>query len=151
MLFVCTDSLMHRHNRFAKLVRLDILAWHSRYSVSGIGSIATLSILPPGFPGFFSSPLRPWLVTFWLSSIVTQIGATALISWKIWSAISWRARKRGSVEWAILRIFVESGALYSAGTVVVLVMYLLQTAAGTIVAGMLGQLSVRHMPEHIEH
>ncbi|KAI0033225.1 hypothetical protein K488DRAFT_85146 [Vararia minispora EC-137] len=106
-------------------------------AVTGIGSIATLCTLPPGFGTFFSAPLQPWLTAFWLFSALTQLGATSLLSYKIYSATAWRTR----AEWALIRVFVEAGIVYSLGTLTVLVLYLFRTAAGTIVAGMLGQLS----------
>ncbi|KZV63318.1 hypothetical protein PENSPDRAFT_758046 [Peniophora sp. CONT] len=111
-------------------------------TVSGIGSIVRLTtVIPTNQMDFFDSSLKAWLTAFWVLSVITQASATALVAWKIWSTISWRARAVGSREWHILLMFVESGALYSIGTILVLAFYLQGSNIGTIIAGMLGQLS----------
>ncbi|VDB98595.1 unnamed protein product [Peniophora sp. CBMAI 1063] len=110
-------------------------------AVSGIGSIVRLTLLPTNQMDFFDSSLKAWFTAFWVLSVFTQSGATALVAWKIWSTISWRARAVGSREWHVLLIFIESGALYSIGTILVLAFYLQGSNIGTIIAGMLGQLS----------
>ncbi|VDB98597.1 unnamed protein product [Peniophora sp. CBMAI 1063] len=110
-------------------------------AVAGIGSIVRLTSLPSDQATFFESSLKAWLTAFWVQSVVTQTVATGLIAWKIWSSISWRSKAVGSREWHALLVFVESGALYSIGTILVLAFYLRGSNIGTIVAGMLGQLS----------
>ncbi|KZV63320.1 hypothetical protein PENSPDRAFT_657401 [Peniophora sp. CONT] len=110
-------------------------------AISGIGSIVRLTTLPSDQAMFFESSLKAWLTAFWVQSVITQATATGLVAWKIWSTISWRAQAIGSREWHILLVFVESGALYSIGTILVLAFYLQGSNIGTIVAGMLGQLS----------
>ncbi|KZV63319.1 hypothetical protein PENSPDRAFT_758047 [Peniophora sp. CONT] len=110
-------------------------------AVCGIGSIVKLTALPANQAVFFESAIKAWLTAFWVQSAATQTIATGLIAWKIWSTISWRAKRFGSREWHALLVFIESGALYSGGTILVLVFYLLGSNIGTIVAGMLGQLS----------
>lgn len=132
--------------------------------VCGIGSIVKLTALPADQAVFFESTIKAWFTAFWVQSVVTQTIATGLIgarrlicgllnavntdlrpriAWKIWFTISWRVKRFGSREWHALLVFIESGALYSGGTILVLVFYLLGSNIGTIVAGMLGQLSVR--------
>ncbi|KZV63329.1 hypothetical protein PENSPDRAFT_213922 [Peniophora sp. CONT] len=110
-------------------------------AVSGIGSIVRLTTLPSNQTTFFESSLKAWLTAFWVQSVVTQTVATGLIAWKIWTSISWRSKAVGTREWHALLVFVESGALYSIGTILVLAFYLRSSNIGTIVAGMLGQLS----------
>ncbi|VDB98599.1 unnamed protein product [Peniophora sp. CBMAI 1063] len=110
-------------------------------AVAGVGSVIKLTTLPTDQVMFFESSLKAWLTAFWILSVVTQTFATGLIAWRIWSTISWRAQAVGSREWHALLVFVESGALYSIGTVLVLAFYLRGSEIGTIVAGMLGQLS----------
>jgi len=113
-------------------------------AVSGLGAIAKYaSMQSPHFEWSRHQPVGHWLLAFWTLSIVTQVSATALVSWKIWSTIAWRIRRVDSFEWAVILIIVESGALYSATTVVALVLYAINFLnACSIVLGMLGQISV---------
>lgn len=92
---------------------------------------------------FFSVSVQRWALAMWSLSIATQVSATLLIAWKIWSMHSGtvgphRRLKSISIGW----IVVESGAVLSFTHVLVLAFYQLKVAAAGIPSNMIGQLDV---------
>ena len=82
-------------------------------------------------------------MTLTVLSLVLQVGATALIAWRIISSISWSKRAGWTREWHALRIVVESGAIYGILTILSLVSFVLRMNFGTVVVDILVQMSVR--------
>ncbi|KAH8984388.1 hypothetical protein EDB86DRAFT_154470 [Lactarius hatsudake] len=88
----------------------------------------------------FLSRVHSWLVATWAFSIATQLGATLLIGYRIWKSIQWNSSKgfRAS-RLSALWILVESGALYSVTTI--LMLGFSSTNTGAIFVAALGQIS----------
>lgn len=85
-----------------------------------------------------------WAIATWSLSISIQVSATSIIAWVLWS-VHRESRKLHndrtivSVMWVIL----ESGAVLSTATVILLAFYVNQMTAGGIVVAFIGQLAVR--------
>jgi len=83
-----------------------------------------------------------WLIAFCILSLITQLGATSLIAWKIRPTTSSEGKPFIGSEWFAVRIFVESGALYSSLSVIAIVLVAVDTDAAAVAVGMLGQICV---------
>ena len=86
-----------------------------------------------------------WVLAFTSISLALQLGATGLIAWRIWTTINRHERILSRTrEWHALRIIVESGVVYGALTVLMLVFYLssLRAVTGGFNVGVVAQASV---------
>lgn len=84
-----------------------------------------------------------WALATWSLSISVQVSATSLIAWALWSVHRESGKLHNdrtivSVMWVIL----ESGAVLSTATVILLTFYVHHLTAGGIVVALIGQLSV---------
>jgi hypothetical protein len=63
----------------------------------------------------FLARAHNWLIATWCFSIATQFGATLMIGYRFWKFIRWNSTRNGirKSRLDVLRILVESGALYS--------------------------------------
>ena len=92
--------------------------------------------------------LRRWIITTWTLSIVVQCSVTALLSYRIWKnehhlqAISGHNNRSAPQHMAVIWTIVESGAIYSAATALLLLLYLLKMNAGAIIGNSIGQIAV---------
>lgn len=91
-----------------------------------------------------------YLLASWSLSIATQVSATALIAYRIWTyatripAHVVPADERERMDYmAVVWIVIESGAVYTASTIVLLVFFVLNTQASNVIGKALGQISVR--------
>lgn len=92
---------------------------------------------------FFSASVRNWALAMWSLSIATQVSATSLIAWKIWSAHHRAIGAHGNPRiTSVLWIVIESGAILSVAHVLVLAFYLDRVAVNGILNNMMGQLCV---------
>ncbi|KAH8987460.1 hypothetical protein EDB92DRAFT_1128834 [Lactarius akahatsu] len=107
--------------------------------VAGYTALVNLARLTPADTVFLSR-VHSWLIATWALSIATQLGATLLISYRIWKSIQWNSSKglRAS-RLSVLWILVESGALYSVTTTFLLGFS--STNTGAIFVASLGQIS----------
>ncbi|VDB92391.1 unnamed protein product [Peniophora sp. CBMAI 1063] len=111
--------------------------------ISGYTAMAHLAHLDP-FNAVFDIQVAQWIEATWCLSIATQILTTLLIGFKLIVAVR-EQRNIGLMQtsvylsafWAI----IESGALYSLTTVMLLAFYVRGWSAGAICAAILGQLS----------
>ncbi|KZV59760.1 hypothetical protein PENSPDRAFT_694865 [Peniophora sp. CONT] len=108
--------------------------------VTMVSALDHLGRLRPGI-AIFDPSLAGWILAFTLISLTLQVGATALIAWRIFSSVSWTNRQWWTREWHALRIVVESGAMYGILTVLSLVFFLLRVNFGAINIGVLVQIS----------
>jgi len=115
--------------------------------LAGIGGTIKMMQLSPditseGSLDVFFSQVKPWLAPYGLLSITTQVTATSLIAWKAWLILSASTVERSSgAEWFAVRVMLESGALCSGLTVIGVAFILADSAAGHLLAGMLGQIN----------
>ncbi|KIK54961.1 hypothetical protein GYMLUDRAFT_176450, partial [Collybiopsis luxurians FD-317 M1] len=109
-------------------------------SCKSIFNLKTLNGLNP----LFLSRVISWLTALWAISLTTQALCTLLIAGRIWwdtrisKVAGFGSRRQMSAAWTI----VESGAIYSICTVVLMTLFLLHTQAGAIIGDPLGQISV---------
>jgi len=80
-----------------------------------------------------------WLTASWCLSIATQFGATLLIGYRFWKSVQGTSKGIGASRLAILWILVESGALYSVTTI--LMLGFSRANVGAIIVTALGQIS----------
>ncbi|KAI0320389.1 hypothetical protein OF83DRAFT_1169332 [Amylostereum chailletii] len=106
-------------------------------SYAAIGNLAQLRSDDP----VFVSHLGDWLLAMWSLSIAVQVSATLLIAWKIWRTVSWRGMGARRNQLSVFWIIIESGALYSFSTILVLAFYSAKANCGAILGSILGQLS----------
>ena len=111
-----------------------------RYSVTGCTALAHLAPFTRA-GNVFLSRVHNWLIATWVLSLATQLGATLLISYKIWKSIQWNVQGLRASRLSVLWILVESGALYSITTAFLLGFS--STNTGGLFAVSLGQISVR--------
>ncbi|KAI0036341.1 hypothetical protein K488DRAFT_82138 [Vararia minispora EC-137] len=121
-------------------VVLPLIICSAATALCGFVGIASQGMLRSP-PNPVTSGAGALLVSFWCLSFITQAGVTSLIAWKIWSTIAWRTDRMTSLEWAVIRIVVESGAIYSAATIVALALYPHDPHACSVVSGLLAQIS----------
>ncbi|KAJ7026662.1 hypothetical protein C8F04DRAFT_1124802 [Mycena alexandri] len=108
-------------------------------TICGYVAISHLAHFSPVDPVFLAN-LGNWLLSTWCLSLVTQVGATLLIAYKIWATTSWGINKSSS-HMKVFWMVVESGAVYSFTTVILLSLYVAKENAGAIVGAALGQIS----------
>jgi len=131
--------VIHQRNWIVGLALL--LPWLGTIT-SGLGGVYICAQLPPGLDGVYSPVLAKWILAFTSLSLITQLSSTSLIAWKIWSTMSWRSKPDvGTHQWALLRIIVESCAIYSLGTILSLIFFELQVTSGSIDVAILAQIS----------
>ncbi|KAI0261167.1 hypothetical protein BC834DRAFT_972945 [Gloeopeniophorella convolvens] len=87
----------------------------------------------------FASRVHNWLLAYWSLSIATQFGATLLIGYRFWRAIQWHSKGIKASRMSVLWILVESGAMYSVTTIILLGFS--SSNSGAIPAAALGQIS----------
>ncbi|KAH9955932.1 hypothetical protein BC827DRAFT_1271286 [Russula dissimulans] len=104
-------------------------------AVSGFTGFTHLGRLDLSQTVFLPSVIN-WLTASWCLSIATQFGATLLIGYRVWKGTS---EGIGASRLAILWILVESGALYSVTTI--LMLGFSRTNIGAIIVTALGQIS----------
>lgn len=106
--------------------------------VSGYTALAHLARLN-STGSVFLTRVHNWLISTWVLSLATQLGATLLIGYKFWKSIRWHTKGIRASRLSILWILVESGALYSVTTLFLLGFS--STNTGAIFAAALGQIS----------
>ncbi len=115
------------------------------------GYIAT-SIIANGGDARWPLILK-YLLASWSLSIATQVVATCLIAFRIWSysatipahVVATTGKERPNYL-AIVWIIVESGLIYTVSTIILLVFFELNSQASNIIGKALGQISVRVWP-----
>ncbi|KAI0318074.1 hypothetical protein OF83DRAFT_66466 [Amylostereum chailletii] len=85
--------------------------------------------------------VQDWTTATFSISLGTQVISTALIAWKIMSTMGWKSKSARKDQLAIVWMIVESGAVLTISTIVVLTLFLLGMNAGAILAPIIGQLS----------
>ena len=108
-------------------------------SVAGFTGFVKLGLLDLSQTVFLPSVVN-WLTASWCLSIATQFGATLLIGYRFWKSVRGTSKAIGASRLAILWILVESGALYSVTTTLMLGFSRANT--GGIIVTALGQISV---------
>ncbi|KAJ7699675.1 hypothetical protein B0H17DRAFT_1196280 [Mycena rosella] len=115
------------------------LALLTATTICGYIAVSHLARFAPLDPVFLAA-LGQWILSTWSLSLVTQVGATLLIAYRIWVNTAWNM-KTGSSHANVFWMVVESGAVYSFTTVILLALYVSKLNSGAIVGGALGQLS----------
>jgi len=80
-----------------------------------------------------------WLTASWCLSIATQFGATLLIGYRVWKSTQGTSKGIGVSRLAIIWILIESGAIYSVTTI--LMLGFSRANIGAIIVTVLGQIS----------
>jgi hypothetical protein len=117
-----------------------------------VGLVSRFGLSVSGFTGFthlgrfdlsqtvFLPSVINWLTASWCLSIATQFGATLLIGYRVWKSAQGTSKGIGTSRLAILWILVESGAIYSVTTI--LMLGFSRANIGGILVSALGQISV---------
>jgi len=109
--------------------------------VSGYAAMAHLALLPPSGLVFENS-ISNWIEPTWSLSLATQVLSTSLIVTRILLASFRQRHSNGQTYYSfIFWVIIESGALYSSTTIMLLAFYVTGEAAGAVCAAILGQLS----------
>jgi len=96
-------------------------------AVVGFGAIHIITKVTPETV-VFTSKLYPWITTYFILTLVTNIICTALVAWRIWwsqKALS-NAQLPSSLTPVMITV-VESGAIYSTALIAVMVAYATKT------------------------
>lgn len=105
----------------------------------GIIAEVHLAHLNPTDPLFLKAVLQ-WITATWSLSIALQTSCTALIAYKILSTTrgiqNGLGLRFGKSNTAVVWIVVESGALYSMSTLVLLTLFVLNTQAGEFLSAL---------------
>ncbi|RPD53081.1 hypothetical protein L226DRAFT_617610 [Lentinus tigrinus ALCF2SS1-7] len=111
------------------VVALPILAW-SWLLVAVIGTNFTTLIQQAGSP--FNPQVVPWIRALYTLDLSTNFLATALLAYRLWVVV------RGTARWSsrsglglapVLRVVIESGAIYSATVGAGMILFLTQSNA----------------------
>jgi len=87
---------------------------------AGIGACFSFSIAAAS-GSIFKITLGHWIVSYFSITIALNVICTSLIAWKIWS-INHRSARAGDLN-SVIIIIVESGAIYSATLLTLLILY----------------------------
>jgi len=87
---------------------------------AGIGACFSFSIAAAS-GSIFKITLGHWIVSYFSITIALNVLCTALIAWKIWS-INHQSARAGDLN-SVIVIIVESGAIYSATLLTLLILY----------------------------
>ncbi|KAI0318585.1 hypothetical protein OF83DRAFT_934036 [Amylostereum chailletii] len=82
-----------------------------------------------------------WTTASYSISLGTQVIATTLIAWKIWSTVASQSKSARRNQVTIVWMIVESGAVLACTSATVLTLFLLNLNAGAAVAPIFAQLS----------
>ncbi|KAL1943654.1 hypothetical protein VTO73DRAFT_4099 [Trametes versicolor] len=122
------------------VVIVPILGWLGLVAFSsGVGySLATTSA---GSNDLFERDTSLWLTGNWSMTLITNICSTLALAYRIWQVTSKSAQYRSGGRLSpILRIIVESGALYSITVTAALVLFLLHSNGVYIVLDMISPI-----------
>jgi len=97
---------------------------------AGIGACHSFAIASAS-AGIFKITLGNWIVSYFSITIALNVICTSLLAWKIWS-INRKSARAGDLN-SVIIIVVESGAIYSATLVTLLILYELGSFAQFIV------------------
>jgi hypothetical protein len=94
----------------------------------------------------FNSRLERWLVSLFSISLCTNVVVTSLVAFRIWYLIKcMNVYSEGSLHtsryWKVVRLIIESGAIYSAALVFEITFYVLHSNAFYIVYDPIAQLT----------
>jgi hypothetical protein len=103
----------------------------------------------------FAKKLAIWLEIFWSITITVQVSASTLIAYKIYETQN-KMASSGTQSLVstksvtnVMRIIIDSGAIMSLSTIVLLAFYVAHAFAGAVVAAICGQLTVSISYIHI--
>ncbi|TBU24593.1 hypothetical protein BD311DRAFT_780880 [Dichomitus squalens] len=107
------------------VVILPILSWIGLLVVS-IGTNVSLAGMHPS--GGLSLQDNPWITSMFTLYLATNLSATALLAYKIWTVTRGTSQYRSSEGLApVLRVALESGAIYTITMSAGLILFLLQS------------------------
>ncbi|KAF8582151.1 hypothetical protein K439DRAFT_1618457 [Ramaria rubella] len=121
-LIIYRTHIVVRNKSITTLLLLMVLAT----AVSGYGSIYMLVHTPPSARSIFATSLAPWVTSFNILTVATNIIATALIAGRIWivsSRVHNLTHRRSTALYPVVEIIVESGAIYAASLILLTVLY----------------------------
>ncbi|KAJ3555088.1 hypothetical protein NM688_g2767 [Phlebia brevispora] len=104
-------------------------------AASGFASIGILSKLTPG-EQFFSITVERWSLASWGATISAEMSATLLIAWKLWYTYIGTIgahRLQHLKTLSIMFVILESGAILSSMSVILLAFYLSKAVAGGVI------------------
>ncbi|VDB89988.1 unnamed protein product [Peniophora sp. CBMAI 1063] len=87
--------------------------------------------------------VRTWAVVAWVSSVIVQVCGSLLIGWRAWSTPTTVVAngRQGFNPWTIIWTLVDSGALYTITTVLVLALWFDYPGAFNVLVAILGQIA----------
>ncbi|KAF8999660.1 hypothetical protein BDQ17DRAFT_1195941, partial [Cyathus striatus] len=112
-------------------------------TVCGCVGVANLSLVKPGEDAYYSDILN-WASALFSMSLATNVIVTSLIAGRIWwisrMTVHVLGKKHGRKYVGAMAIILESGAIYSASLLTLLILYLLKTNAQFIVYDSVAQI-----------
>jgi hypothetical protein len=106
--------------------------------VTGFGSPYTESQMTEG--GVFGLRLSRWIISFWASTLATNIVTTLMLAYRIWY-VNWRATRlcdhRTSELRPILHVIIDAGLIYSVTLFAALICYVNKSNGQYVVLDMI--------------
>ncbi|KAI0773174.1 hypothetical protein BD413DRAFT_472762 [Trametes elegans] len=122
------------------VIIVPVIGWLGLLASAG-GMAWALAITPPIGHDIFESLTSHWIAGNWSMTLITNLAATAVLAFRIWQVTRNSAQyKSGGRLSPILRVIVESGALYSMTVTTALVLFLLHSNGVYVVLDMLSPI-----------
>ncbi|KAI0643291.1 hypothetical protein C8Q79DRAFT_915631 [Trametes meyenii] len=119
------------------IIVIPVFGWLGLLGCSG-GLSYSLATTPSISEDIFEAATSRWLTGNWGMTLITNVCATLALAFRIWQVTSKSAQYRqGGRLSPILRVIVESGALYSLTVTAALVLFLLQSNGVYVVLDMI--------------
>ncbi|KAF8625050.1 hypothetical protein AX15_005580 [Amanita polypyramis BW_CC] len=91
-------------------------------TATGIGVLYSFSKVDPE-ANIFVEKLQQWIVSFFSLTLATNLIGTGLVAYKLWRINHEEFRRSSRRLYPVLLVIVESGAIYSAALLVLLILY----------------------------
>ncbi|KAI0370678.1 hypothetical protein BV20DRAFT_1035661 [Pilatotrama ljubarskyi] len=122
------------------VVAIPVLGWMGLL-VSSVGLAYSLATTPTVSEDLFEANTSHWITGNWGMTLVTNICSTLALAYRIWQVTSKSTQYReGGRLSPVLRIIVESGALYSMTVTAALVLFLVHSNGVYVVLDMISPI-----------
>ncbi|KAI0086917.1 hypothetical protein BDY19DRAFT_893960 [Irpex rosettiformis] len=124
-----------------RVVVFPMLGWCGLLT-SIVGTIVALSTAPKSDSGnVFAKKTNQWITSIYSTTLATNLSATSLLAYRIWRVnqrtTQWRTKDHLS---PILRVVIESGALYSLTIIAALITFVIQSPGVYIILDMISPI-----------
>ncbi|KAI0700197.1 hypothetical protein BC835DRAFT_1221431, partial [Cytidiella melzeri] len=123
-----------------RIVLFSIFGWFGLFACS-IGNNIALATASDHSGNVFATQTGRWIIAVYSMTLVTNLSATSLLAYRIWtvnqSITQWRTTDRLS---PVLRVVIESGALYSLTIIAAIITFALKSPGVYVLLDMISPI-----------